>query len=472
MPLRGRRLGLAVGAISLGCPKNLVDTEVMLGLLDQAGFAIVADPQQAQGHAKPHRAGLCPAVDVILVNTCCFIAPAREEAAEALRQAVHWKQSGSAKAVICAGCWPQGALAELQECFPEVDAFMGPDQVPQVVSVVQQALAGLRPQPLVCSSPTYLYDDTTPRLRATPPWTAYLKTAEGCSHRCAFCIIPRLRGRYRCRRLSSVVAEAERLAGEGVIEVNLVAQDTTAYRDEESGADIADLLAALAQTDGLRWVRLLYGFPTRVTKRLIGIMAREPAICKYLDLPFQHADREILRRMGRPGDGGRYLRLIADLRAAMPDIAIRSSFLVGFPGEGDGEFQRLLEFVQAAQLDRVGAFCFSPEPGTPAADMPDQVPAELAHERYHRLMSLQQEISLARNRRWVGRDLEVLVESRGQRPGEWVGRSFRDAPEVDGAVVVEALARQLSPGQMVSATLYGAQPYDLLGHISRPRRGS
>jgi len=479
MSLRGRRSGLAVGAISLGCPKNLVDTEVMLGLLDQAGFAVVADPQQAQERAEPGRAGLRPVADVILVNTCCFIAPAREEAAEALRQAVRWKQRGSAKTVICAGCWPQAALAELQECFPEVDAFMGPDQVPQVVSVVQQALAGLRPQPLVCSSPTYLYDDTTPRLRATPLWTAYLKIAEGCSHRCAFCVIPRLRGRYRCRRLSSVVAEAERLAAEGVVEVNLVAQDTTAYRDEESGAAIADLLAALARTEGLRWVRLLYGFPTRVTKRLIGTMAREPVVCKYLDLPFQHADREILHRMGRPGEGAGYLRLIADLRAAMPDIAIRSSFLVGFPGEGEGEFQRLLEFVEAAQLDRVGAFCFSREPGTPAADMPDQVPAELAHERYHRLMSLQQGISLARNQRWVGRDLEVLVEWRGQRQGEWVGRSFRDAPDIDGTVVVRSNRRlQIPRAQPVAEPAEGGPPLGdpegplgVLNGPSRPPEG-
>ncbi len=467
--MRGRRSGLAVGAISLGCPKNLVDTEVMLGLLDQAGFAVVADPQQAQEGAEPDSAGLRRVVDVILVSTCCFIAPAREEAAQALSQAVRWKQSGGARAVVCAGCWPQAALAELKECFPEVDAFMGPDQVPQVVSVVQQALAGLRPQPPVRSSPTYLYDDSTPRLRATPPWTAYLKIAEGCSHRCAFCIIPRLRGRYRCRRPSSVVAEAERLAGEGVVEVNLVAQDTTAYRDEEGGADIADLLAALARTDGLRWVRLLYGFPSRVTKRLIGTMAREPVICKYLDLPFQHADRGILHRMGRPGEGTSYLRLIADLRAAMPDIAIRSSFLVGFPGEGEGEFQHLLEFVEAAQLDRVGAFCFSPEPGTPAADMPDQVPAELASERYHRLMSLQQGISLARNQRWVGRDLEVLVERRGQRQGEWVGRSFRDAPEIDGTVVVRpARGLRLPKPRPGVEPASGGPPLGVLNGPSRP----
>jgi len=451
MPPRGPASGAAVGVVSLGCPKNLVDTEVMLGLLQQAGFAVVADPEQA---------------DVMLVNTCCFIAPAREEAAAALSEAIAWKQAGRARAVICAGCWPQYALADLTVQYPQVDAFMGPDDVPRVVSVVQQAMAGpVEPRAITCP-PRYLYDHTTPRLRATPPWTAYLKIAEGCSHRCSFCTIPRLRGRYRCRSLSSAVQEAEELAAEGVIEVNLVAQDTTAYRDPDTGAEIADLLAALGRGDGLRWVRLLYGFPSRVSKRMIDVIAGEPTICKYLDLPFQHADREVLQRMRRPGDGERYLRLMADLGAAMPDIALRSTFLVGFPGETEQAFRRLLDFLQAAQLDRVGAFCFSPEPGTPAADMPDQVPSEVAQERFHQLMALQQPISLARNQRWVGRTLEVLIEARGRKPGEWVGRSFRDAPEVDGVVVVSS-RRRLELGHLVPVNICLAQPYDLAGAPDR-----
>ncbi len=445
---RGRRAPRpAVGVISLGCPKNLVDTEVMLGLLGEAGCALVANPGDA---------------DVILVNTCSFIAAAREESARALEEAIEWKKEGTVKAVVCAGCWPRHELTALHARYPEVDAFMGPGDVPRVVSVVEAALAGKGRERLLSPEPAYLYDDATPRLRATPPWTAYVKIAEGCSHGCAFCVIPRLRGPSRCRPMASVVSEARALADQGVIEVNVVAQDATAYRDPETGEDIADLLGALAHIPGLRWIRLLYAFPTGVTSRLIEVMAEEPTICKYLDLPFQHADREVLRGMGRPGDGEQYLRLIAELRQAMPDIAIRSTFLVGFPGESERAFGQLLAFVEAAQLDRVGAFTFSAEEGTRAAEMPDQVPPEEARERYHRLMSRQQTISLARNQRWVGRTLEVLTERPGAERGEWVGRSFRDAPEIDGTVVI-ASRRALRPGDLATVKVSGAEPYDLFG---------
>ena len=446
------RRGLAVGAISLGCPKNLVDTEVMLGLLQEAGFSLVSDPGQA---------------DVLLVNTCSFVQAAREESAEALAEATQWRRSRGAGALVCAGCWPQGDLARLQQEFPEIDAFMGPGDVARVASVVENALAGAGPRKPAASPSSYLYDDKTPRVAATAPWTAYIKIAEGCSHRCRFCVIPRLRGRRRSRPLHSIVREARALAHRGVREINLVAQDTTAYGRDRGGADIADLLSKMARVRGLRWVRLLYGFPTRVTNRLIAAMAQEPTVCEYIDVPFQHADRGILRRMGRPGDGNAYLRLIARLRSAMPDVAIRSTFLVGLPGEGEEQFRRLLEFVEEAQLDRAGAFCYSPEPGTPAADMPDQVPAEVAQQRFHELMTLQQRISLARNQRWVGREIEVLIEAEGESPGEWIGRSFRDAPEIDGAVKVKAGRRLLAPGEFVRAEVTAAEPYDLTAEARR-----
>jgi ribosomal protein S12 methylthiotransferase len=475
----------------------------MLGLLRQAGLSLVSDHSQAT-------AGVCtPPLDVLLVNTCCFIAAAREESAEALEEAIARKRKGEAKVLICAGCWPAAGLAGLRARFPEVDAFMGPGEVPEVVSVVEGALRGTGGEWRIASPPTYLYDDTAPRVRATRPWTAYIKIAEGCDHRCTFCVIPRLRGRFRSRSLDSVVREARRLVEEGVMEVNLVAQDTTAYQDD--GHDIADLLAALAKVEacperlpgqgsrrGLRWIRLLYGFPTRVTEKLIEVMAQEPSVCQYLDLPFQHADREVLRRMGRPGDCEQYLALITRLRAAMPDIALRSTFLVGFPGEGEAEFRRLLEFLEAAQLDRAGAFCYSREAGTPAADMPGQVPPEVAQERYHQVMSLQQRVCLARNQRWVGRELEVLIEepaegpalsdssaevprplagmavcgadlatlaeAEAEGPGAWVGRSFRDAPEIDGTVVVRA-GRRVTPGVFAKVTVTDALEYDLVGTL-------
>ncbi len=445
---RGRRAPRpAVGVISLGCPKNLVDTEVMLGLLREAGCALVGDPQKA---------------DIILVNTCSFISAAREEAAEALRQAIEWKRNGAIRAVVCAGCWPRHDLEGLRARYPEVDAFMGPADVPRVVSVIEAALAGTGRERRPSAGPAYLYDEAVSRVRATQPWTAYVKVSEGCSHGCAFCVIPRLRGPLRCRPIASIAAEAKALAEQGVLEANLVAQDTTAYRDPETGRDMADLLSALARLSGLRWIRLLYAFPTSVTSRLIEVMAGEDAVCKYLDVPFQHADPEVLRRMGRPGDGEQYLRLIGKLREAMPDIAIRTTFLVGFPGESEQAFEALLAFLEAAQLDRVGAFVFSAERETPAAEMPDRIPPEVAQERYHRLMSRQREISLARSRRWVGRTLEVLLEGAGSRRGEWVGRSFRDAPEIDGTVMVTTRS-ELRPGTLTPVRITRAEPYDLVG---------
>ena len=443
----GRRL--TVGAISLGCPKNLVDTEVMLGLLARAGYGVVSDPDGA---------------DVVLVNTCCFIAPAREESGEALAEAAELRRKGRARAVVCAGCWPELDAADLRERFPEVDAVMGPGDVPDVVAVVEKALDGQGPSG-PGSPPPYLHDESMPRLRATPPWTAYLKIAEGCDHRCRFCIIPRLRGRYRSRALPSLLGEAESLAEAGVREINVVAQDTTAYGRDVGGPDLAELLGGLAEVEGLRWIRLLYTFPSRVSDRLIEVMASRPAVCKYIDVPFQHADREVLRAMGRPGDGEAYLRLVERLRSAMSEIAIRSTFLVGFPGETDGAFARLMAFLEAAQLDRAGAFRYSREPGSAAAEMAGQVPAEVAQARYHELMVRQQGISLARNERWVGREMEVLVESPGEKRGEWVGRSFRDAPEIDGTVILRAGRRRVRPGEFVVAAVCAAEPYDLVARL-------
>lgn len=441
----------AVGVISLGCPKNLVDTEVMLGLLSRAGFAIVGDAARA---------------DVLLVNTCCFIEAAREEAAEALTEAAALRRAGRARALVCAGCWPQAEPERLRARFPEVDAFMGPGEVADVVEVVGGALAGVRRPAPTAAPDAYLHAEGLPRLRTTPPWSAYVKIADGCSHGCRFCVIPRLRGRYRSRPLEAVVAEVRALAAEGVREVNLVSQDTTAYGQDRSGPDLVELLCALDEVERIRWIRLLYGFPTRVSERLIEMMAGASRVCHYLDVPFQHADAGVLRRMGRPGEGEGYLRLIARLREAMPDIALRSTFLVGFPGEGEAEFARLLEFVEAAQLDRAGAFSFSPEQGTPAAEMPDQVPAELAQERQEALMAAQQRISLERNRRWLGREIEVLIEGRDRR-GRWVGRSFRDAPEVDGTVVLEPPGARRRPGEFARARVTAAEPYDLVGTLIR-----
>ena len=264
------------------------------------------------------------------------------------------------------------------------------------------------------------------------------------------------------RPLESIVAEVGRLAADGVKEINLVAQDSTAYGRDLKGPDVADLLSAVARVEQVHWVRLLYAYPNRVTERVIEAMAQEPRICQYIDLPFQHADGDVLRGMGRSGSGEEYLSLIERARKAMPEVAIRSTFLVGFPGEDEPHFRRLLEFLEAAQLDRAGAFCYSPERGTPAAEMSDQVSPQLARERYHELMSLQQGISLDRNQRWVGREMEVLVEGRAEPEGEWVGRSFRDAPEIDGSVRLTAGRAPLPPGEFIRAEVTAAEPYDLV----------
>jgi len=440
---------VTVGVISLGCPKNLVDTEVMLGLLRQAGFSVVTDPERAEA---------------LIVNTCCFIAAARQESADALTEAVALRRAGKTKALICAGCWPEGDAAAIRARFPEIDALMGPGDVANIVAIIKQALAGQGPAgPL--SPPVYLYDDTTPRLQATPRWTAYLKVAEGCDHRCRFCTIPRLRGRYRSRTRESVLREAHSLVSSGVHEIILIAQDTTAYGLDLDGPDIGDLLTELAALPGLHWIRLLYTFPSRITSRLIEVMAKEPVICKYIDVPFQHADPEVLRRMGRPGNGDTYLELITHLRSAMPDVAIRSTFLVGFPGESEEAFRRLLHFLEAAQLDRAGAFVYSLEPGTHAAQMPGQVAGEVAQARYHELMVRQQAISLERNRAWLNREIEVLVESRSRPRGPWIGRSFRDAPDIDGSVILKAGPHRLQLGRFVRARVTKAQPYDLVAHL-------
>ena len=467
-----------VGIISLGCPKNLVDSEVMAGYLAEAGFGFVARPEEAE---------------VIVVNTCSFIGPAVEEAKQSLREMVELKRHGNCRILLCAGCLPQREGQALAGEFPEVDAFLRVDDLPHVAKIAGRLLGlwsreeGLPAKALASAGPesgalgqnieqaqikmpdagmpSYLYDDTTPRLQATPPWTAYVKIAEGCLHRCSFCTIPAIRGRFRSRRPESVVREVEGLARRGVKEIVLIAQDSTAY-GRDNGASLPALLRRLEQIPGIRWIRLMYSFPGEVTKELLAVMADSDRICHYLDLPLQHAHPAILRRMHRAGSGESYLEMIARLRAALPDIALRSAFIVGFPGEGEREFQALLDFLQQAQSDRVGAFIYCREAGTAAAEMEDQVPAEIARERYERLMLAQQEISRQKNLAWVGKELQVLVETVAKKG--LVGRSFRDAPEIDGEVIIEPPRGKANPkaGEFVTAEITGAAEYDLSGRLA------
>lgn len=436
-----------VALISLGCPKNLVDSEMMLGQLTRSGYELTTDVDEA---------------DVIVVNTCGFLQAAAQESVDALLQAARRKKTGKCRAVIAAGCMTQRFGAEVAQALPEVDGFLGVGQALELPMLVEATLAGERRSAL--KGPAAGFEGYGLRVRATPPWTAYVKVSEGCDRHCSFCVIPRIRGPMVSRPLEAIVAEAEELAASGVRELILIGQDPNRYGvDLRHGRRLAELLRRLGQIDGLRWVRLMYLFPDRSLEPLIDVLASEPRLCRYLDIPFQHAAPEIVRAMNRPGSAEVYLDFIARLRAAVPDVSLRSTFIVGFPGETERHFEELLAFVKQAGLDWVGVFEYSREEGTPAARLPRQVPRRVARERYHRLMRLQQEITAARNARWLGRRVELLVER--LRDGGAVGRHEGQAPEIDGEVLLSpagvSKARRPVPGDFVFARVYAVDGYDL-----------
>jgi ribosomal protein S12 methylthiotransferase len=442
-----------VGIVSLGCAKNLVDTEVMLGHLDRAGCELSADPDDA---------------DVLLVNTCGFIEAAREESIRTILEAAEHKKSGRVRRLIVAGCMVQRYPDELQDSLPEVDAFIGLDQLDRVVGEVrpdggESTLLSIAPS----RGPSrYLYDDRTARRLATPPWTAYVKIAEGCDHTCSFCAIPAFRGAFRSRDLDSVADEARTLARGGVREINLIAQDSSHYGRDRGEADgLPKLLEALDAIEELRWIRLHYLYPNTVTEQLIAAMARLPKVVKYVDLPLQHAHPETLARMRRGGSAASHLRLLERFDGAMPEVAKRTTFIVGFPGETEQEFQALLDFVSAARFDHVGVFTYSHEEDTPSGAMSDDVPADVKDERRARLLELQQGIAFERNRGLIGRTVEVLMEgAHAETPHLLVGRMSTQALDVDGQVLVnDGVA---DPGTFVPVELTEAAGYDLVGRIA------
>ncbi|MCS6845759.1 MAG: 30S ribosomal protein S12 methylthiotransferase RimO [Caldilineales bacterium] len=453
--------------LTLGCPKNTVDSEGMAMLLRREGYQATADPEAA---------------DVLIVNTCGFLEAAKEESIAALRTLAKGKRRR--QRLIAAGCLAQRNGDEIVRRVPGVDALLGTRRWMEIVPLVERLRAG-RPTEryALLGDPEETADGPVLRPPAVSG-SAYLKISDGCNAPCAFCSIPSFKGRLRSRPLPAVVDEAEALVRGGARELVLVAQDTTDYgRDWGQPDSLPQLMAAICRrVPDLAWLRLMYAYPGHVSDRLIEVMAREPQIVHYLDMPLQHGHPDTLRRMRRPSSLTWVYRTVEKLRAAMPDIALRTTFIVGFPGETEEEFQGLLEFMQAVQFDRVGVFRFSPEPGTPAYDMPDQVPEEVKEERWHRVMALQRSISLARNQSQVGRTLSVLVEpaeaaaglgdearaelavrAGRQRTPVTVGRSYRDAPEVDGLVVIPGVA--LSPGQMVTVRITGALAYDLVGEL-------
>lgn len=436
--------------ISLGCAKNLVDTEVMCASLGRLGFALTNELRWA---------------DVVLINTCSFIADARAEAEGEMRRALRWKKRKRGRRVLVAGCLPQRNVAAVAAAFPGVDLFLGLDDVPRVGRRLQELLAGEQPPaaPPAFAPATWLYDHTAPRLQLTPRHYAYLKIAEGCDNRCRFCIIPHVRGAQRSRTVASVVAEAQGLLAQGVRELNLIAQDTTAYgRDLGAGTTLATLLRELEALPSDFWLRVLYTNPARYTDDLIELFASGRHLLPYLDVPLQHINDDVLRQMGRRQSAKATRTLLARLRERVSGLTLRTTFLVGYPGETEVAYRELYEFVQEFRFERLGVFVFSPEEGTPAATITEGlVPCDVARERRDALMALQQGLSQARNAALVGQTLPVLLE-RPLGDGQYTGRTQSDAPEVDNLVLVQGPATLFERG-IVPVQFTGAGPYDLAG---------
>lgn len=445
-----------VSLINLGCAKNEVDSEEMLGLLQQEGYRIEASYDPA--HVSTD-------TDVVVINTCGFIESAKQESINTILEALQRKERGEIKKVVVAGCLAQRYSTELATEMTEVDAFLGTGQMGRIADIVGQTLIRADQLLDINAKPHHRWVDKPTRARIGAPWTAYLKISEGCDHACTFCAIPSFRGRHVSKPMERIIAEAGLLAAQGVKELNLIAQDSTQYGYDLYGKmRLPELLRELSQVDGIQWLRLFYCYPSRVNRGIIEAIATTPKVCHYIDMPLQHADDEMLRLMRRPMTYAGYLKLLDDFRAAAPDVAIRTTFIVGFPGETKAHFATLERFIEEAQFDRVGVFTYSVEDGTPSADMEPKVAALTKSLRKDALMKRQQAISLACNQRWVGREMDILIEGRSpQDAATAVGRSFRDAPEIDGRVYVERCAAQ--PGTFVRARVTEAHPYDLVAAI-------
>jgi ribosomal protein S12 methylthiotransferase len=438
---------LSVGLVSLGCPKNLVDGEVMLGHLQRRGHELVSDPRQA---------------DVIVVNTCAFIDRAKQESVDTILEMAQEKQAGRARRLVVTGCLAQRYDAELRREIPEIDATLGTGQVADILEAVEGADTRTDAE---AGRPTWIYDHTSPRVLSTPPWLAYLKISEGCDYTCTFCIIPTLRGLHRSRSVEDVVREAEALAARGVRELVLVAQDSTRYGLDLGLRDgLAVLLQRLGRVDGVRWIRIMYAYPATVTDRILDAIASEEKVVKYVDMPLQHASDAVLRRMKRPTGRGNLLGMVERVRARVPGVAFRTSFIVGFPGETDAEFDELLGFVESARFDNVGVFTYSDEDGTAAFGLSGRVPRGVKERRRKRVLAAQQQISARRNRARVGERVEVLVE--GTHPDSDLllrGRLSTQAPDIDGSVIVNDGAAL--PGSFVTCEITESHPYDLIARV-------
>lgn len=434
-----------VKVVTLGCEKNLVDSEIMSGLIHGRGYELVEAPEEAT---------------VIIVNTCGFIDAAKEESVNTILDMADLKETGRLKALIVSGCLTQRYKRQLMEEMPEIDGIVGTGDFHHINDIVDEALRGKKP--VKVGNPVFDYEQELPRKVATPRYTAYVKIAEGCDNACTFCSIPIMRGKFRSRSIESIVAEVERLAEQGVREVSLIAQDSTNYgTDLYDGFMLPALLNRVSEVEGISWVRLHYAYPGFFTDELIETIASNPKICKYIDMPLQHSEDGILKRMRRPGRQRDARELIAKIRDRMPEAAIRTSIIVGFPGETEEDFNRLCEFVRDMKFDRLGVFSYSCEEGTPASRLPDQVPDDVKEWRANTLMEVQREVSKNLGGKYIGKVIDVLVERYDGRSDVFIGRSPFDAPEIDGEVFISGCTPEIGSIQKVRIT--HAYEFDLSG---------
>ena len=445
-----------VGFVSLGCPKNLVDSEVMMGQLAEAGYQITNDAADA---------------DTVVVNTCGFIESAKQESIDAILEATSLKAEGKAKRVVVAGCLVERYRDDLIKELPEVDAFIGTSQVNEILKAADDQFdaKALTIRPIGKKTSTYLYDETTPRMRATRPHTAFIKIAEGCDRPCAFCSIPGMRGSFRSRRFGSIIEEARNLANQGVKEVVLIAQDSSRYGEDLGEVDaLAALIRALGEIEELEWVRVMYAYPTHISDAFLASIAETPKAVKYLDMPLQHASRNVLKLMKRGGTRESLERLIERVRLKVPGIAIRTTFITGFPGETEEDFEELVRFVQNCMFDNVGVFTYSDEEGTPAFDLPNKVDTKVAERRRIRLMKEQAKVSKRLNKAKIGNTYRVLFEGLSQESDLlFQGRLEGQAEEIDGYILINDMPDSFQPivGGIYNVRITEAHDYDLVGSI-------
>jgi ribosomal protein S12 methylthiotransferase len=434
--------------ISLGCDKNLVDSEVMLGLINQKGYIITNDENEA---------------DIIVVNTCCFINDAKEESINTILEMAELKKTGNLKALVVTGCLAQRYQKDIQDEIPEVDAIVGTSSYENIVAVIEDALQGNGSTSF--KEVDYLPNVEGKRVLTTGGYYSYLKIAEGCDKHCTYCIIPKIRGKYRSVPMEKLIQDAKNLAEQGVKELMLVAQETTLYGMDLYGEkSLPKLLRELCKVEGIEWIRILYCYPEEITDELIQVMKEEEKICNYLDMPIQHAADNILKRMGRRTNKQELVDIVTKLRKEIPDIAIRTTLITGFPGETDEEHEELMEFVDEMEFDRLGVFTYSPEEDTPAANMPEQIDEDVKIARKDEIMQLQQEIAFEHSEKMVGKELRVMIEGKLPEDNVYIGRTYMDAPNIDGYIFITA-EREFMSGDFANVVVTGANDYDLTAKL-------